>query len=326
MPRDDFSAKTKDILAKRVAYCCSNPNCGIKTVGPNSDSKSFTNIGIAAHITAASEGGPRYNRFLTQEQRSSEMNGIWLCQNCAHLIDVDVKQYPETLLRKWKQITENNTYTEIISRKSVVTKNATLDKVQLLDIFVCPTNNCDSIILDIRVKNNNDSPVYLNTISFGTLTKISLLLFGGLKFSNSYDFDLKSIEKCGQTADLPISQLLDSGEVDRFSVILTYTQETCFCYGWELAVKIQSDIGFLPERTIEFFLEKKHDNSTVDNVRHFMKKIFFLPALKIPVITMKGILNFFIIGCGFGRYSTVLFRKRFIRRLGVKYPKNLRKV
>ena len=204
MPRDDFSAKTKDILAKRVAYCCSNPNCGIKTVGPNSDSKSFTNIRIAAHITAASEGGPRYNRFLTQGQRSSEMNGIWLCQNCAHLIDVDDKQYPETLLRKWKQITENN----------------------------------------------------------------------------------------------------------------TYTQETCFCYGWELAFKIQSDIGFLPERTIEFFLEKKHDNSTVDNVRHFMKKIFFLPALKIPVITMKEILNFFIIGCGFGRYSTVLFRKRFIRRLG----------
>ncbi len=110
------------------------------------------------------------------------MNGIWLCQNCAHLIDVDVLQYPESLLRKWKQIAENKTYTEISSRKTVVTKEATLDKVQLLDIFVCPTNNCDSIILDIRVKNNNESPVYLNKISFGTLTKVNLLLFGGLSF------------------------------------------------------------------------------------------------------------------------------------------------
>lgn len=316
MSRDDFSAKTKEILAKRVAYCCSNPNCGIKTIGPNSDSKGFTNIGIAAHITAASVGGPRYSSFLTQEQRSSEMNGIWLCQNCAHLIDVDVQKYPEVLLRKWKQIAENNVYNEIIGKRCFVAKEATLDKIQILDIFVCPTNNCDSIILDIRVKNNNDSPVYLNKISFGTLTKINLLLFGGLSFSNLYDFDLKQIEKCGQTADLPISQLLDSGEVDRFSVILTYSQETCFCYGWELAVKIQTDIGFLPERTVEFFLEKKHDQYEVDNVRYFMKKIFFLPAIKIPVITIKGILNFFIIGCGFGRYSTVLFRKKFMKKLG----------
>ncbi len=111
--------------------------------------------------------------------------------------------------------------------------------------------------------------------------------------------------------------MLNSGELDRFSVILTYSQETCFCYGWELAVKIQTDIGFLPERIVEFFLEKKHANAERDNVRHFMKKIFFLSAIKIPVITMKGILNFFIIGGSFGRYSTVLFRKRFIKKLGM---------
>lgn len=317
MPRDDFSAKTKEILAKRVAYCCSNPNCRIKTIGPNAENDKFTNIGIAAHITAASQGGPRYNPFLTPEQRSSEMNGIWLCQNCAHLIDVDVKSYSETLLRKWKQIAENNARKDITGLRNYTNKKASLEKIQLIDVFCCPSNDCDSYILDIRVKNNNDCPVYLNKISFGTLTKVNLLLFGGLRFSNSYDFDLKQIEKCGQTKDFPISQLLDAGEIDRFSVILTFSQENCFCYGWELAIKIQSDIGFLPVKIVEFFLEKKH-NKTVDNVRHFMRKTILLPAFKIPFISVKGILSFFIFGCGYGSYSTIIFRKRFLRRLGLQ--------
>ena len=54
-----------------------------------------------------------------------------------------------------------------------------------------------------------------------------------------------------------------------------YSQETCFCNGRDLAVKIQSDIGFLPERIVEFFLEKKHNNAEKGNVRHFMKKSFY---------------------------------------------------
>ena len=155
MSRDDFSARTKEILAKRVAFCCSNPNCGIKTVGPNSKSDTFTNIGIAAHITAAAKGGPRYNCFLTPEQRSSEMNGIWLCQNCAHLIDVDIEKYPETLLRKWKQIAENSAYRDIIGLRNSSLMKASLEKIQLIDMFICPTNDCDSYILDISQKKDH---------------------------------------------------------------------------------------------------------------------------------------------------------------------------
>ena len=57
--RDDFTFKTKDTLAKRVGFLCSNPNCQMLTVGPNSNVEKHSNIGVAAHITAASEGGPR---------------------------------------------------------------------------------------------------------------------------------------------------------------------------------------------------------------------------------------------------------------------------
>ena len=68
--RDEFSVKVKDLLAKRVAYCCSNPECGMATIGPNSDAMKATSIGVAAHISAASTNGPRFDREMSEETRA----------------------------------------------------------------------------------------------------------------------------------------------------------------------------------------------------------------------------------------------------------------
>lgn len=108
--RDDFSQNTKDSLCARVGGKCSNPNCGKDTTGPHSDPKKRVSIGQAAHITAAAEGGPRYNPKLTPEQRKSAENGIWLCNSCAKMIDDDEKQYPVELLKTWKYIAEYNQF------------------------------------------------------------------------------------------------------------------------------------------------------------------------------------------------------------------------
>lgn len=35
----DFNQKTVDVLAKRAGYVCSNPDCRVSTVGPNSNEK-----------------------------------------------------------------------------------------------------------------------------------------------------------------------------------------------------------------------------------------------------------------------------------------------
>lgn len=51
--------------------------------------RAATNAGVAAHITAASPGGARYDAALTPEARADIGNGIWLCQNHARLIDND---------------------------------------------------------------------------------------------------------------------------------------------------------------------------------------------------------------------------------------------
>jgi hypothetical protein len=111
--RDDFTKDTARIIANRVSHRCSNPNCRRQVRGPHTESSKSINIGVAAHITAASPGGPRYDPNLTPDQRKSAANGIWLCQACAKLIDSDESRYSKALLLEWKQSAERAALREI---------------------------------------------------------------------------------------------------------------------------------------------------------------------------------------------------------------------
>lgn len=113
--RDDFAVNIKDLLAKRVGMQCANPNCRRPTSGPQEDPQKVLNIGVAAHITAAARNGPRYDSRLTPEERRSAENGIWVCQNCAKLIDNDTSRYTADLLRQWKRLSEEAARLEIES-------------------------------------------------------------------------------------------------------------------------------------------------------------------------------------------------------------------
>jgi len=116
MSRDEFSRQTIEALAKRVGVRCSNPGCGRQTAGPRSGPDEVVNIGVGAHITAAALGGPRYNSNLSPEDRQSIENGIWLCQNCAKLVDNDPARYSERTLRSWKESAEHSAITELEKR------------------------------------------------------------------------------------------------------------------------------------------------------------------------------------------------------------------
>ncbi len=117
--RDDFPQKTIDTLAKRVGTRCSRPACRKLTTGPGVDPSRVINIGVAAHITAASPGGPRYNPSLSPEKRRSPENGIWLCQNCAKLVDSDPERCSGALLREWKDGAEAEVLSSIEGRDEI---------------------------------------------------------------------------------------------------------------------------------------------------------------------------------------------------------------
>jgi len=104
--RDDFPKPVKDVLAKRVGHRCSNPNCRNPTSGPQDNARKSVNVGVAAHISAASAGGPRYEATLSSEARTAVDNGIWLCGKCAKLVDNDEMHYTSDLLRRWKKLSE----------------------------------------------------------------------------------------------------------------------------------------------------------------------------------------------------------------------------
>lgn len=118
--RDDFSQKTKEDLAKRVGYRCSNPQCRQLTIGANESGDGIISVGEAAHICAASPGGKRYDANMTSEERASIDNGIWLCRNCAAMIDRDEEAYSVMLLQNWKRMAE-------IEANQNITSNANYD-------------------------------------------------------------------------------------------------------------------------------------------------------------------------------------------------------
>src|SRR4030095_14633104 len=88
--RDEVPKDVQRVLAQRVANRCSNPDCGAITSGLQEDESKAVNLGVAAQITAASPGGPRFDPALSAEQRRAPGNGMWLCQNCAKKVDNDL--------------------------------------------------------------------------------------------------------------------------------------------------------------------------------------------------------------------------------------------
>lgn len=100
---NDFKRSTKDKLAQTVAYRCSRPDCRTPTIGPKENTSDTDSIGRAAHICAASAGGPRHDSSMTAIEISSFENGIWLCANHASEIDSDFSNYSKEALLDWKK-------------------------------------------------------------------------------------------------------------------------------------------------------------------------------------------------------------------------------
>ena len=113
------------------------------------------NIGIAAHITAASPGSHRYNPALSSDERRNISNGIWLCSNCAKLIDSDVEHFSVQLLRHWKSEAEKK------ARKALATGEVETPRTDSPDPNINKLISClrDAVRVDVeRFKTLNNWP------------------------------------------------------------------------------------------------------------------------------------------------------------------------
>jgi hypothetical protein len=123
--RDDFTQATKDVLAKRVGYRCSLPECRAHTSGPG-DSDKASNLGEAAHIRGARRGAARYDSNQNPAERKSLHNGLWACAGCAKHIDDAKSTYTVEKLEEYKREAERRAKDELGRKIPIAGENDAL--------------------------------------------------------------------------------------------------------------------------------------------------------------------------------------------------------
>jgi len=229
--RDDFSLEVKRHLAARVGHLCSNPTCRALTAGPQDHPERSVNLGVAAHISGAAPGGPRYNPVITPAERSHIDNGIWLCQNCAKLIDSDLARFSEALLRGWRVVAEEfardslgKTATALIAGSGETT--SPLELILELEGFHGDTYSPRTVPIRrfaIGLKNTGNATVKFPSLSYPRSSGLFVDQFGidgnggyglsmvpGKAERITFNGGFNDVIRCGQT--LMITKLYQQGE------------------------------------------------------------------------------------------------------------------
>ncbi|WP_143518145.1 hypothetical protein [Pseudomonas sp. PIC25] len=113
-PKHNFTEKTRTKLMFRAGHVCSNPECRAPTSGAKEgDDEGVLNMGVAAHICAASPNGARFDPKMKPQQIAAYKNGVWLCNPCSIMIDRDEDAYPVALLHQWRQAAEKRSRSKL---------------------------------------------------------------------------------------------------------------------------------------------------------------------------------------------------------------------
>lgn len=158
MPRDDFPTRVVSLLVKRAASRCSICDC--TTSGPGQDPDGSVNVGVAAHIRAASPGGPRYDATMSPAERRSIKNGIWLCQNDAKHVDDDPARFTVAYLEELKathearigmELRTHSRTAPVIDDEAILSAlEAVLDRPAMYEPFAgCRNSNFGKAIDDV---------------------------------------------------------------------------------------------------------------------------------------------------------------------------------
>ncbi len=184
--RDDFKAKTKMQIKMRAGFLCSFPRCRVATVGATSDEEGVISVGMVAHICAAAPGGPRYDKSMSSEERSSARNGMLMCESHGKAINSKDSQFTVDQLREWKQQAENESLQHVLDGKTLH-EFVIASEVQLVlqirsaaetDINVfCKTSKWPSTSVSLMLKMDGaDEPVTTSILADVVLSRDDLIL------------------------------------------------------------------------------------------------------------------------------------------------------
>ena len=98
------SQTQRRLFAASAGYC-QNPGCA-NELFVDAAGKSI-HIAEMAHVFAATDGGPRTNPSLSQEERWDFENLIMLCANCHTIVDKAPEAFPDKMILNWKRAHEN---------------------------------------------------------------------------------------------------------------------------------------------------------------------------------------------------------------------------
>ena len=93
---------TKMLLAFRSGDRCAFPECQRKLTIDSPDGSDATITGQAAHIAGEREGAARFDKSMTDEQRNSQANLIYLCADHHSQIDKQASHFPISMLLEFK--------------------------------------------------------------------------------------------------------------------------------------------------------------------------------------------------------------------------------
>ncbi|MFE0527124.1 hypothetical protein ACFW0V_05945 [Micromonospora parva] len=86
-----------------TAVCCAKPRCGAPLYRLNDQSGERVLNSHVAHIHARSEGGPRWDPSMSEDDNRAPSNLLLLCMPHAWEIDNLIDQFPADMLREWKK-------------------------------------------------------------------------------------------------------------------------------------------------------------------------------------------------------------------------------
>lgn len=263
--RDEFSSAVKEIMAKRAGQRCSNPECRAVTSGPHDDYQKAINLGVAAHITAAAPGGPRYNQSISPGKRSAMVNGIWLCQNCAKLVDSDTARYPEEILIIWRRCHEEWVKAQMVrtGKSDVSTRAPGLLNVSA--VYQHAPADRRSCILDFRVSNQGASDLMINAVEFQVLESLQRMPLGHAAYSALYDLDISKLKEYSSRAECHVAQILKPGEADRFCIVLSAPSLHTFA-GWRFTTQFKTNFGATQGPEVEVWLPRPEILRSFDSV------------------------------------------------------------